>query len=198
MNINNAILHVFDFVSCVNVFAQAPMDLRKQGRQALRHVPGQARAGQPGQQARHLRREQPVRRGVARLFPRRARFRGAVPADRRVHRRRAVAHGEDALDRPARRRFRRRRRSDGARDDRRGGRGRLQGPRPALLRDHSAGEPPGLHARSGQQRLRRHRYHHRAAPRHSAEPVSEGGVVRAHLRRRHGRVVRGQGARNRW
>ena len=80
---------------------------------------------------------------------------------------------------------------DGARDDRRGGRGRLQGPRPALLRDHSAGEPPGLHARSGQQRLRRHRYHHRAAPRHSAEPVSEGGILRAHLRRRHGRVVRG-------
>ena len=27
MNINNAILHVFDFVSCVNVFAQVPMDL---------------------------------------------------------------------------------------------------------------------------------------------------------------------------
>ena len=27
VNINNAILHVFDFVSCVNVFAQAPMDL---------------------------------------------------------------------------------------------------------------------------------------------------------------------------
>lgn len=29
------------------------------------------------------------------------------------------------------------------------------------------------------------------APRHSAEPVSEGGILRAHLRRRHGRVVRG-------
>lgn len=68
---------------------------------------------------------------------------------------------------------------------------------PRYFRDHSAGEPPGLHARSGQQRLRRHRHHHRAAPRHSAEPVSEGGVVRAYLRRRHGRVVRGQGARNR-
>ena len=27
VNINNAILHVFDFVSCVNVFAQVPMDL---------------------------------------------------------------------------------------------------------------------------------------------------------------------------
>ena len=41
MNINNAILHVFDFVSCVNVFAQAPMDLGNKA--AKRYVTSQAK-----------------------------------------------------------------------------------------------------------------------------------------------------------
>ena len=41
MNINNAILHVFDFVSCVNVFAQVPMDLGNKA--AKRYVASQAK-----------------------------------------------------------------------------------------------------------------------------------------------------------
>ena len=41
MNINNAILHVFDFVSCVNVFAQVPMDLGNKA--AKRYVTSQAK-----------------------------------------------------------------------------------------------------------------------------------------------------------
>ena len=41
MNINNAILHVFDFMSCVNVFAQAPMDLGNKA--AKRYVTSQAK-----------------------------------------------------------------------------------------------------------------------------------------------------------
>ena len=41
MNINKAILHVFDFVSCVNVFAQAEMDLGN--KTAKRYVTSQAK-----------------------------------------------------------------------------------------------------------------------------------------------------------
>ena len=41
MRINNAILHVFDFVSCVNVFAQVEMDLGD--KTAKRYVTSQAR-----------------------------------------------------------------------------------------------------------------------------------------------------------
>ena len=42
VNINNAILHVFDFVSCVNVFAQVPMDLGNKA--AKRYVASQAKS----------------------------------------------------------------------------------------------------------------------------------------------------------
>ncbi len=168
MNINKAILHVFDFVSCVNVFAQTEMDLGN--KTAKRYVTSQAK------------------RAVGN--------RGAYPADRRVFRGRVVAYGEDPLHRPAHHRLRRRPGPNGARDDRRGGRGRLQGPRHAVLRHHIAGGPSGLHARSGLQRFRRCGHYHRAAPCHSAESVPESGVVRAHRRRCHDRVVRGQGARD--
>ena len=39
--INHAVLHVFDFVSCVNVFAQVPMDLGNKA--AKRYVASQAK-----------------------------------------------------------------------------------------------------------------------------------------------------------
>ena len=41
MNINKAILHVFDFTSCVNVFAQTEMDLGN--KVAKRYVTSQAK-----------------------------------------------------------------------------------------------------------------------------------------------------------
>ncbi|MFR5092440.1 MAG: hypothetical protein ACLTDR_10980 [Adlercreutzia equolifaciens] len=82
VNINNAILHVFDFVSCVNVFAQAPMDLGNKA--AKRYVTSQAKRALGNLDSkRGTFAENSLFAEELRLFPRRARFRGAVPADRR-------------------------------------------------------------------------------------------------------------------
>ena len=92
MKINHAVLHVLDFVSCVNVMSHEEIDLASKN--AKRYVTGHAK------------------RALSNLDNKRGEFAGdSMFAEeirsyfRGVHRRRARAHGKDALDRCARHRF---------------------------------------------------------------------------------------------
>ena len=76
MKINHAILHVFDFVSCVNVYAQEELDLANKN--AKRYVAGHAKRalGNIDSKRGEFAEGQPVRAGAARLLPRERDFAG--------------------------------------------------------------------------------------------------------------------------
>lgn len=88
---------MFDFVSCVNVFAQVPMDLGNKA--AKRYVASQAKRTLSNLDSKRgtFAENSLFAEELRSYFRGERRFRGAVPADRRVCRRRAVAHGKDAL-----------------------------------------------------------------------------------------------------
>ena len=187
MNINHAILHVLDFVSCVNVYAQQELDLSSKN--AKRYVTGHARRllnnidAKRGEFA-----EDSMFAEELRAVPPRERLHRPLGANRRVHRRRARAHGESRIDRRARHRLRRRPRHR-RRPERRRRRRHVRRSRTALFRHRAPREPTGVHARGGNERYGLHEHRSRAASRHLAESLAEGRLVRPHRSRLHGGVV---------
>ena len=170
MNINNAILHVLDFESCANVFAQTPLSLAN--KTAKRYVTSQAKRTLSNMDRRrgtfeegssfeeqlraYLRGERDfvgLSTDIAQFLARELGSMEKTPSTDVL----VVDFTGDAVCEALRPRER--------------------GRRSSVLCRHLAGEPSGLHARGGLERFRRRGHHRRPPSRHPAEPFPEGGVV---------------------